>query len=115
MAHLGVHASSCHNCFTMAVGHAASGVDHVQPVSQRRTGGHHSLSVLLNWNGFTSKSRLLHLQIESRDQAPICGNVIARFDQNDIPGHQFAGINDGFLSITTHSRMGSRHILKCFQ
>ena len=36
MAHLGVHASSCHNCFTMAVGHAASGVDHVQPDVYKR-------------------------------------------------------------------------------
>ena len=115
MSHLGIHTSSGYNCFAMAIGDTAAGVDHIQPVAQGCVGGHHSLCILFNRNGFTSQSRLLCLQIGSGDQASVCGNVITRFDQNNITRHQLGSINDGFLSIAAHARMGGRHILKRFQ
>ena len=90
-ADLRVHAGRGDQALAAAVGDQRAHEGRVLAVAERDVGVEHHPGVLVDRHRFAGQRGLLDLQVDALDQAQVGRDVVARLQQHDVAGHQFAG------------------------
>ena len=112
MSHLRIHTGGCHDSPAASVSHAAAGINHIGPISQRSVFLYLKRSVLFTGNRFPCKRGFLRFQAGRFYQSGIGRYIITGFHKNNIPRHHLHGIDYHFLAVTDNPGMRRRHALK---
>ncbi len=113
-ADLGAFAYGHHHPGGRAVVHQGRRIGHVAAVGQHRVGGQR-FGALLDRQRLTSERRLIHAQLAHLEQAQVGGHLVARGQQHDVAGHQFARIDALALPTAQHRGLGGERARQRFE
>jgi hypothetical protein len=86
-----------------------AGERHVLAVAYRGLGGHGS-GGLVGRDRFAGQRRLFRAQVPGLDQAQVGRDLVARFQEHDVAGHEFLGGNQANRPGTQDARLGGQHV-----
>ena len=115
LAHLRLHARAGDNRRRRAVGDGAARKDHVGAVADGRVLLHLRRGVLLRRHALARERGLFRLQVGALQEPCIGGDKVARFQKDDVAGHQLGRLNDLLLAVADDARVRGGHVLERLQ
>ena len=115
LAHFRIHAGAGDDSAATTVNHGGTHVDHVFSVTQRNVlllAQLQNLIVLGNGNRFAGKGSLFDLHGVGSDDAAVCGNSVAGFQNHNVTGNQFIGTDGDHFAVTKHLGGGGGNFLQ---
>ena len=114
-AHLGLHPGCGDDGRRRAVGDAAPRVHHIHAVAERRFLVHGGVGVLFCRNRLAGQRRLLAFQARAAQQPRVGGDEVARFQLQNVAGHQQRSVDDLLPAVAQHARMRGGHAFERVQ
>ena len=111
-ADLGVHAGGRDEPAPAPVGDHGAHERRVSAVTQRNLLVQHDARVLFHRHRLAGERRFLDLEVHRLHQPKVRRNEIARFEQHDVPGDEFAAGNDNLVPVADHGRVRRGHLLE---
>jgi hypothetical protein len=70
----------------------------------------HCIGALFRRHRFAGEGRLFGPQILRFDEPQVCGNLVTRFQQHDIPRNKLLGGDHAGLAAAHRPRLGGQHV-----
>jgi hypothetical protein len=111
-ADLRVHAGPGDQALAAAVGHHGAHEGGVLAVAERDLLVEHHRGVLLHRHRLAGERGFFDLEVHARDQAHVRRDVVARFEQHEVAGHELAPRHRHLVAVADHLRVRRRHLLE---
>ena len=115
LTHFCIHACACDQNNGTAIGHQRAAVDHIHTVAQRQFFLCNGFVALIHVFRFPCQGGFIHLQGIVFQNTAVCRRNVPRFQEQDIPGHQFGCGNFLFFAVSDDSCVRGRHGFQAVQ